>query len=462
MTNRSIRVVLIALLLGQTCLYAQTNSPQPVVKLRLSVELPPKSQQAVFSPVSKLLAVQLQHGPVQIIDTTDGKLTVLLPFADKTIFGIQWTKDGRRLLIATSKSTAIWDAQDGKRLTTPVEVPRTKYFKMFGSLELNPDEKLLLNVTEDEGILSTAFDRDKSIARVWNLETGQVKFQIKIRGRDARAEFSGNGKQILTTAEEALPRLYDVETGRLFAKLEPPHRAIFAERNTAQFSPDGRFVIHMHESGIYIWHSSSAAINTEIDYDENSSDSSMEGFTPDGKMFVTSQQRRGGKFISSITLRDCETGEVRATFTAEKWDDFPNRLLFSNDGRTLVVTSGYKYKARTWDVPTGSFKAKFPLVLKFSRIPFVFGSTDSDVLRVHPTLPIVSATSNKFVRLWDAHTGELLQTLDKNTSPAEFSSDGKTFVTFTEGLGAANVWELLEPESSISAGSENESLMKRH
>ncbi|HKR22826.1 MAG TPA: hypothetical protein VJS17_09540, partial [Pyrinomonadaceae bacterium] len=395
MTNRSIRVVqrvvVSVLLLGQTVLYAQTAGPAketPVVKLRLSFELPPKSRQAVFSPVSKLLAVQWQRGPVQIIDTTDGKETALVPFADESIFGIQWTKDGRRLLIATSKSTAIWDARNGKRLTTPVEVPRTKYFKMFGHLELSPDEKLLLSVTQDEGILSTAFDRDKAIARVWNLETGQLKFEIKVRGRYAAAEFSATGKQILATDDEHLPRLYDVETGRLFAKLEPPHRAIFSERNRAEFSPDGRFVIHFHESGIYIWHSSSAAISAMIDYDENSSDSSMEGFTPDGKMFVTSQQARDGKSKTSITLRDCETGEARARFAAEKWDDFPTRLLFGNEGRTLVVSSGYKYKARTWDVRSGSFKATFPLILTYSRIPFDFGPKDRDILAVHPTLPI--------------------------------------------------------------------------
>ncbi|HEU4712489.1 MAG TPA: hypothetical protein VFS76_13035 [Pyrinomonadaceae bacterium] len=446
MTRKTIRlvqqVVVSVILLGQAVLYAQTASPPPVVKLRFSIDLPPKSQQVVFSPVSKLLAVQWQHGPVQIIDTADGKETALIPFVDDSIFGIQWTKDGRCLLIATSKSTAIWDARDGKRLTTPIKVPRTKYFKMFGRLELSPDEKLLLSVTQDEGILSTAFDRDKAIARVWNLETGQLKYEIKIRGRYASAAFSANGKQILATDEEHLPRLYDVETGRLFAKLEPPHRAIFSESNRAEFSPDGRFVIHMHESGIYIWHSSSAAISARIAYDENSTASSMEGFTPDGKMFVTSQQTRSSKFRTSITLRDCETGEVKATFAAEKWDDWPSRLWFGNDGQTLVVTSGYKYKARTWDVRTGSFKATIPLILKYSRIPLDLDPRDHDVLSVHPTQPIISAAGNKFVRLLDADTGELLQTLENNTWPAEWSSDGKTFVTFTEGLRTAQVWEV--------------------
>lgn len=446
---RLVQLVVSVLLLGHTVLYAQTAGAPPVVKLRFSIQLPPKSQQVVFSPVSKLLAVRWQHGPVQIIDTTDGKETALIPFVDDSIFGIQWTKDGRRLLIATSKSTAIWDARDGKRLTAPVAVPRTKYFKMFGRLELSPDEKLLLSVTQDEGILSTAFDRDKAIARVWNLETGQLKYEIKIRGRYASAEFSANGKQILATDEEHLPRLYDVETGRLFAKLEPPHRAIFSERNRAEFSPDGRFVIHMHESGIYIWHSSSAAISTRIAYDENSSDSAMEGFTPDGKMFVTSQ--RSSKFNTLITLRDCETGAIRATFAAEKWEDWPNRLLFGNDGRTLLISSGYKPKARTWDVPTGSFKATIPLIMKYSRIPMDLDPRDQDIIDVNPALPIVSAASNKFVRLWDADTGELLQTLEQNTWPAEWSSDGKTFVTFAAGLATAQVWDVLSLSADIDS-----------
>lgn len=457
MTNKTIclvqRVVVVVacVLLSQSFLYSQTVNSEitpAIVKLRLSIDLN-KPREVIFSAASKLLAVQGEDGSVHIIDITDGREQTVLPFADKALYSMQWTKDGLRLLVITSKSAALWDARLGTRLSTPIEMRRDKDFALFDRVKLSPDEKFLLNIHVDDSIRATAFDRQKAIVQLWSLESGQLKLELKVKGMSSDAELSPTGKQILTTSEKGDPKLWDVETGRLLATLEPPLSGLFREGSEAKFSPDGRFVIQTHETGTYIWHSSSGALNTRIPFNNHSGDSSFKGFTPDGKMFARLQQTLGRHAVNSIELRDCETGELRSTLIAPKWNDWPTLTLWSNDSRIFLATSGYnKYQARIWDVGTGKFKATIPLVITYSRIPFDWGFKDRDQIAMHPTLPVLSAANSKFTRLWNVDTGELMQTLDTNGGYGEWTADGTLFLSFMKDRKAVQVWDVVGPEQS--------------
>lgn len=455
MTKRTIclaqRIVVMVLWfsLSQSFHYSQTLNTEtspPVVRLRLSFELK-KPRQVTFSPVSKLLAVQREDGSVQIVDTTTGREQSVLPLADKEWYSMQWTRDGLRLLVLDKKSAGLWDARAGTRLSPPIKIQRNNYLTVFEQLKLGPDEKLLLNVKQAEGFKSFS-DLAKATAQVWSVESAELKYEIKIDGRSARAEWSPNGKRILTISEKDQPKLWHVETGRLFATLEPPQRPLFGDSSEAEFSPDGRFVIQTHEQGIYIWDSTSGALNLRIPYREDRTASYLKGFTPDGKLFATVQNKRGWSSLTSIELRDCETGELRSTLTAEKWSDWPHNLLWSSDGRTVVAASGRKYKARIWDVRTGRVKGTFPMVLRYSRFPLNFGFKDRDELTIHPTLPVISAASNKLVRLWNTETGQLLQTLDSAGWLAEWTADGKLFLTSTKDLKTMYVWDVVDQRRS--------------
>ena len=452
MTNKTLRlvqrvaVIVTCVLLSPSFLYSQTVNNEtlpPVVKQRLSFDLN-KPKQIKFNPVSKLLAVQREDGSVQIVDLTDGHEQTVLPLADKALYSMKWTADGLRLFVIDTKSAALWDARTGTRLSTPIEIRRDKDFSIFGEVTLSPDEKFLLNVKKDESIKAMILDREKRVAQVWSLESGQLKFQITAKGPYGLVRFSPNGKQILTTSEKEDPKLWDVETGRLFTTLTPPVRPLFREGSHADFSPDGRFVIQSHETGTYIWYSSSGALNTSISSLKNGGDGLFRGFTPDGKMFATLQTTGGWHSKTSFEFRDCETGEVRSTLRAPKWESWPDQMLWSRDGRTLVVASGNdKYEGRIWDIGTGRFKAVFPMVLKYYRIPMALDYKDRDDLAIHPSLPIVSASNNKFIRLWNADTGELMQKLDNDGHYGEWSADGKLFLTFTKDLKSAQVWDVV-------------------
>jgi WD40 repeat protein len=234
----------------------------------------------------------------------------------------------------------------------------------------------------------------------------------------------------------------------LFAALKPKERPIFREGSYAKFSPDGRVVVQTHEQGTYIWDSATGIVKTRIPFQKDSSDSVLNGFTPDGKMFATLQHTGGWHAQTTIEFRDCETGELRSTLTAPKWDDSPDQEFWSDDSRTFVAASGYKkYQARIWDIGTGRLKGTFPMLLTFSRIPFDFGFKDRDTLRIHPTLPIISAANDKFIRLWSAETGELLQLFDGPGGHGEWSADGKLFLRVMKDLKSVQVWDVVAPQS---------------
>lgn len=102
---------------------------------------------------------------------------------------------------------------------------------------------------------------------------------------------------------------------------------------------------------------------------------------------------------------------------------------------------------------TGRLKATIPLVLTYSRIPFDFGFKDRDELSIHPTLPMISAASNKFVRLWNADTGELMQTLESTGGTSEWSADGKLLLISSEDRKSLSVWDVVGPEPVTRARS---------
>jgi len=447
-----LRIVAIAVCIcfAQGVHYSQTSPEVVRFRSRLEIKNP---RRVLFSPVSKLLAVQHEAGVVRIIDVADGREQSVLPLSDKAAYSMQWTTDGLRLLLVNSNSATLWDARRGTVVSTPIEVKRDKAFRGFDRVKLSPDEKSLLSVRERESFKAALIEKDNARAQVWSLESGKMRFEVKINGLEGRAQFSPDSKLLLTTSSTDDAKLWDVETGAMVAALKPPERMVLCGGTNAQFSPDARLVVvHRNNCGTWIWDTATRALRAMVPVDKDDVASLLKGFTPDGKMFAVAQQRlKGWSIRTSIDLRDCETGELRATLTDSKWEDWPQYVLWSNDGRTFVATSGHKYKGRIWDVSTGALKATIPMLLTYSRNPLDFGFKDRDELSIHPTLPLISAASNKFVRLWNADTGELMQTLENTGGTSAWSADGKLLLISPEDRTSVSVWDVVGPTAATRA-----------
>jgi WD40 repeat protein len=238
--NLRLAVTLLCICIIQSPHYSQTN--EPVVKLRLSFELR-NAAGVSFDPVSKLLEIRRKDGSVQIIDITDGREQTTLPLTKKEPF---------------------------------VMSVKTKH--SFSSSE-------------------------KKIVRVLDGTSGELKFEIQIKGLSGRAQFSPDGKRILTTSDSEDARLWDVETGRLLARLRPPERR-YADGSSGVFRPDGKVVaVHSYGYGIYLWDCATGLLKTHVALDT----STLAGFSPDGKLLAIH------RIHESIEIRDSETGALRST-----------------------------------------------------------------------------------------------------------------------------------------------------
>jgi WD40 repeat protein len=308
----------------------------------------------------------------------------------------------------------------------------------------SPNGKTILSL-----IIKTRRDEEETTVQLWDVDSGRLKFEVNVKGYGL-TQFSPNGEQLLTYSGREDARLWDVETGRLIATLDPPQGSI-AHRSYGIFSPDGRLLaIHSDERGIYIWDAVSGVLKTTVLEERKRDNCSLLGFSPNSKLLAVSrEQLKSLPPTYSIELRDVVSGALRATLRGDNMKDAASQMLWSSDSQTLITAGGsQKYEGRIWDVKTGQLKTTFPMVAKESWIPMTFGYSNLDSLSVHPTLPVISAANYKFVRFWDLGTGELMQKI-ANTGSAVWSADGKLLLTFTSDVNTTQIWQVVSPPTSI-------------
>lgn len=172
-------------------------------------------------------------------------------------------------------------------------------------------------------------------------------------------------------------------------------------------------------------------------------------FSPDGKklaiglsLWTRSGKNRGLK--SGVQVRDAQTGSLLQTLPIQTLGYGPS-IDFSPDGKTLAVGAG---KIKLWNMQTERLKS------------FSTGSPQGYWVIYAPDGKILATNSTDNpegdVKLWDALTGNLLQTLRGHTKravSAAFSPDGRTLVTASYD-NTVKVWE-------VNTGSLKRTLMGR-
>jgi WD40 repeat protein len=290
------------------------------------------------------------------------------------------------------------------------------------SAEFSPDGRRIVSACED------------GAARVWDAESGQQLTLPLKHGRAVNAAvFNPDGATVATAADDGAARLWESTSGRLrFPPLEHPSAVL-----QAVFSPDGRWLLTACTDGrARTWEAATGRLLA--DSLAHSKPVVQAEFSSDGR-FVATASDDGTARVWTVPGGEPATGPLRH-------EGKVRRAVFSRDGRHLA-TASYDGTARVWSVETGQ-----PLGDPIPVAPQAHGVEWS---RDGAWLLAWGSDQNRWgeARVWDALNGQAVSPPLRHrgrVKQAAFSPDGRRVVTVSHD-GTARLWDAAtgEPASPV-------------
>ncbi len=217
------------------------------------------------------------------------------------------------------------------------------------------------------------------------------------------AQFSPNGKHVVTASADGTARVWDAQSGQPLGAPMAHHGSV----SSAKFSPDGKWVLTISEDRtVRVWNAQSGQSMTGPIAHSNAVSSAE--FSPDGKRVVTASED------GMARLWDAQSGQL---LTGPMRNESLVFARFNLDGKRIIALSGSKLVPVTW---TNNTSTPLPEIWQ----GFVCETT---------------------VRIWDAQSGEPVTGLMKYNggfSPAQLSADGKRAVLAAFPDLSVRVWDV--------------------
>jgi eukaryotic-like serine/threonine-protein kinase len=362
---------------------------------------------ARFSPDCQRVVTASSDGACGVWDVRPRAAPVLECRGDREVRAICWSGDGLHL-IAGAAQPRLLVRSNGWSWVAGLSSDGA-----CNSAEFSADGKWVVTASED------------GFVRIWETETGLVRRRVRHTGGVVSAVFSGDGARILSASADGTAAVWLRETGELLFMLNhgvPVRRALF--------SPGSRYILTLDtDERVRIWEG--AGGRSLGSWSPHTGKVLAVRFSPGGERVVTCSQDRTARLWDVISTRPVGDPLVhRAGVRAAE---------FAPDGRKLV-TASEDNTAVIWDVDTGT---RDGVVL--SHVGAVYAAHFSpDGQRV------VTASQDGTARLWDALTGEAL------CSPLAFKSPVRDAVFSPAGewlaIGSGrSVWLWSVPQAGAIA-----------
>jgi WD40 repeat protein len=297
-----------------------------------------------------------------------------------------------------------------------------------GWAEFSPDGRRVVTASVD------------GTAQVWDAATGQpaappLRHPLPV----SQARFSPGGQTVVTASSPARPgqpgeaRLWDAASGR---PLGSPMRHADRVQSIA-FSPDGRLVVTASRDGTArLWDAATGQPAGPPLRHQGELRSAV--FSPDGRRVLTTCGSGSGSTTAGYSqVWEVATGRPVGLPLLHR--DRGVAAAFSPDGRR-VVTASLDRTARVWDAATGR-----PVTPPLWHNAWVDDAAFSPDGR-----RVVTASTDGTARIWDAASGEpLTRSLPHGSfvHQARFSPDGHSVVTAGRS-GAAQIWETTSDQAA--------------
>ncbi len=402
-----------------------------------------------FAPDGHLLAAAGHDGVVRLFDMDSGDLVRTLVGHEDQVFGLAFSSDGKRIISSSLDGTVrSWDLKSGDQLWLSGQRG-----KPTGAIALSPDDRLVAVATSYPGSVRLLDIRTGTVLQA--LEQGREVHSLAFAPTTSSTMFlaGGDGSKI---------RIWDVSTGRLVRTLDGHWRG----RVSVAYGPDGaRLASGSEDSTVRLWDPSTG----QSLYGQELTCNVMGVFST-----TTSLLALGGG-IERVWLWDVLTGNVLqefrlpsprlatfilssdgtilagATYEGPIWIwrtnsgqllhaldrmNFPNSISLSPNGQVLVIGEGDHLSL--WDVDSGN------LIRTIQGDSCGFGSllfSPDGQLLASGFACLVDPPSDRFMRLWNTRTGELVYKMEKGSVPIAFDADGQTIAAVGE-KGAIQLWDV--------------------
>ncbi len=291
-----------------------------------------KSQivELTFSPDGKILASSGYDGSIRFLDPNSGReLKIFTTGHISSTIGLAFTEDNKMLFSAASNgSVHIWDVNSGTTLPSPnVEhYDRTEAFAFSGDATLYASHGAD-TVVRSRGSNTRTSWLPHSDTHLWSLPHGQNIISLP-QGYSALT-FSPNN-QLLAASSTKQTDLWNVHTGTKTFSLDVRQ---FFTNVVVRFSPDGNILTTGGINGeVHIWDVKSGDKISTLSSGLREFSRDL-AYSPDNSILAVS-------YVNDyLKLWNLKTKKEMYTLLTHKDKVWIERILFSPDGKTLLVTT---------------------------------------------------------------------------------------------------------------------------
>lgn len=333
---------------------------------------------ARFSPNGERVVSASVQGGIELWDTRDGQRLFLIKDCG-FVNDISYSHDGKRVLAASmSHGILEYDANTGDEI---------RRFEVDGEplcAAYNPDDTMIAI-----GTMCGKVGREASSVHILDVSAGKLIHEFKGHlGAVRSVAFSPNGDELLSGSDDKTLRLWDIETGELLRTYVGHQAAVLS----VAYSPDGKYLASGSSDGtVRLWLpyiDMGAGI-----FDKHKADVVSVNFSPDGERIVSASCDNTVR-IWNHSMREEELvfdRHERPVFSAD----------FDKEGNR-IISAAKDGKVRVWEIEPLRFEPK--LEINTRSYPMQYAAITSDGQKI-------VTTSDEFVKIWDANTGEELSSV---------------------------------------------------
>jgi|GEM_PF-315790 len=332
----------------------------------------PRGTDVFFSPDGKKILIlkpnnigdmniEINKEFPEILNAENGKLLQKLSGHDQIYFSVKFSPDRSEIVVSSKdKNSYIIDVNTGKIIHT-----LKGHNHWVWDAKYSPNGKRIVTASRD------------STAKIWDAETGSLLFDLKGHNAPVVAEYTSDGKKILTFyyMEPDIAKIWDAETGDLLYNINEYLYEI--KENT-----EGEELIKFFNKDTNIWDLGTVELLNK----------NIANFSPDAKKIVT-----GGKG-KVVKLWDVESGKL--LYKLNEIKEYVSDVKFSPDGNKIMTIEDELIEI--WDVTNGELKNRF----EYSELIYsAIFSKDSKMI-------IVTDLEFRNAKLWDIETSKLICSID--------------------------------------------------